>query len=52
MIEGSRHARVTVAARGDLRVRPDFETNFLERVAVFLCGATRKENARAIDLLW
>src|SRR5438876_1801714 len=52
MVEGGCKARVTVAARCDLRVRPHLETNFLERTAIFVRRATGKKNSRAIDLLW
>src|SRR5947209_3474675 len=50
MIEGGCKARVTVAACCDLRVRPPLETNFFERAAVLLCGATGEKNSRAIEL--
>ena len=52
MIEGRCQARVSVAASGDLSVRPYLETNFLERTAIFRRGTTGKKNSRAIDLLW
>jgi hypothetical protein len=50
MIEGRCHARVAVAACHNFRVWPNFETDLLERAAIFLRSATGKKNSRAIDL--
>jgi hypothetical protein len=52
MIERRCEAGVAVAARNDFSIWPDLETDFLERTAIFLCGATGKENSGAINLLW
>src|ERR1700693_1055842 len=52
MIEGRCEAGVAVAARNDFSVWPYLETDLLERTAIFLCGATGKENSGAINLLW
>ena len=41
-----------VAARHDYRLWPDLETDSPQRIAVFRCSATRKENSSAINLLW
>ena len=52
MIERRCEAGVAVATRNDLSIWPDLETDLLERTAIFLCGATGKENSGAINLLW
>ena len=50
MIERRREARIAVAASHDFRFRPDLETDLPQRVTVFGCCATGKENSSAIDL--
>ena len=52
MIERRCEAGVAVATRNDFSIWPDLETDLLERTAIFLCGATGKENSGAINLLW
>ena len=51
MIERRREAGSAVAARHDFRFRPDLKADLPERVTVFGCSATCKENSSAIDLL-
>src|SRR5580765_6851428 len=51
MIERRRQPGITVAARHDFRFRPDLEADLSERVTVFGCCTTGKENSSAIDLL-
>ena len=50
MIERRREARIAVAARHDLRFRPDLEADLPQLATVFGCCATGKENSSAIDL--
>ena len=52
MVESRSQTRVTVATSHDLRVWPNVGTDEPQRMAIFLCAATGKENPRAIDLLW
>src|SRR5215208_4855085 len=52
MIERRREAGIAVAARHDFRFRPDLEADSPQRVTIFGCSATSKENSSAIDLLW
>ena len=51
MIERRRESGIAVAARHDFRFRPDLEADLPQRVTVFGCCATGKENSSAIDLL-
>ena len=51
MIKCRREAGFAVAARHDFRFRPDLEADLPQRVTIFGCCATGKENSSAIDLL-
>jgi hypothetical protein len=50
MIKCRREAGFAVAARHDFRFRPDLEADLPQRVTIFGCSATGKENSSAIDL--
>src|SRR5947207_14066262 len=52
MIERRCEAGIAVAARNDFSIWPDLETDLLERTAIFLCGASDKENSSVIHSLW
>src|SRR5262249_43641560 len=52
MIKGRGHAGITIAARDDFRVWPNFSANERQRSAVFLGAATGKENSCTIDSFW
>src|SRR4051794_1447541 len=52
MIQRRGEAGSAIAARHDFRLRPDLETDSPQRIPVFRCSATCKENSSAMDLLW
>src|SRR5437773_10442847 len=52
MIERRCQPGVAITACDNFGVWPDLETDLLEQAAIFLCGATGKNNSRVIDLLW
>src|SRR5689334_14832133 len=51
VLERRGQTRITVAAGDDLRIRPDMEADFSQRVPVFFCSAAGEENPRAANVL-